>query len=197
MKTLLILVACVLAILAWFVVVESPPLEPVVPSTWDASGGPRFEVHVVKPRSARALGGLLPDGLFGLPPHELQFDHQSTGAASRRVDHDRLELTADGWELLIEIDSEGALAPGTRLVFPLELGGQQRTLRCRPADQASGYLRTTERADSDVFDGLFLVEFAACELAESGKTIDWPSAPLTVHGSFQGLPPGPPESPGR
>jgi hypothetical protein len=37
-------------------------------------------------------------------------------------------------------------------------------------------------------DGRFLVELAACKNAESGKAIEWPPAPLTVRGSFNGLP---------
>jgi len=74
--------------------------------------------------------------------------------------------------------------------------------RCRPADPAKGYLHASTRPGSDVLDGRFLVELAKCENAETGKILDteaggdpgqaWPSSPLTLRGSFQGLPPGRP-----
>jgi hypothetical protein len=98
----------------------------------------------------------------------------------------------------IETDGEGGVAPGTHLVFPIEIAEKQYTLRCRPADHATGYLHATTRAGSDVLDGRFLVEFAACVNAETGKILDteaganpgdaWPSSPLTLRGSFKGLP---------
>jgi hypothetical protein len=121
---------------------------------------------------------------------QLRFDHTSRGAQIGSVGHDRLELSADGWDLFIETDGEGRVAPGTRLVFPLALGGRQVRLSCRPADRATGYLRTTTRAGSDELGGRFLVELATCKNAESGKAIEWPPAPLTVRGSFEGLPHG-------
>jgi hypothetical protein len=178
-KTWLIIIA--LGLLACLVVLRSRPDEPVAASVSDTSRGPSFEVHVVKPLSARPLFGLLPDG-------ELRFDDTSRGAEIGSVGHDRLELSADGWDLFIEIDGEGRVAPGTRLVFPLELGGRQVKLRCRPADPGIGHLQTTTRAGSDELGGSFLIELATCENAESGKAIEWPPAPLTVRGSFEGLP---------
>lgn len=184
MKTWLIIIA--LALLACLVVLRSRPDQPVAANVSDTSRGPSFEVHVVKPLSARPLFGLL--GLLGLlPDGELRFDHTSRGAEIRSVGHDRLELSAEGWELFIEIDGEGRVAPGTRLVFPLELGGRQVKLRCRPADPGIGHLQTTTRAGSDELGGRFLVELATCQNAESGKAIEWPPAPLTVRGSFEGL----------
>jgi hypothetical protein len=63
-------------------------------------------------------------------------------------------------------------------------------LDCRPADRASGYLRTTKRAGSEDLGGSFLVELANCKNAESGKTTNWPPRPLTLRGRFQDLPPG-------
>jgi hypothetical protein len=185
MKTSLIIIALVL--LACLVVLRSRSDEPFAASGSDTSQGPSFEVHVVKPLSAQPLFGLFK--LFGLlPDNELRFDQTSRGAEIGSVGPDRLELSADGWDLFIETDGEGRVAPGTRLVFPIELGGRQVRLRCRPADGASGYLRTTTRAGSDELDGLFLVKLATCENAESGKAIEWPPAPLTVNGSFKGLP---------
>lgn len=188
--SLLVVVAlALLACLAWLV---SPPDVPVGASVSGTSRGPSFDVRVVKPRLARPLFGLIPEALFKSTDYggQQRFDHTSRGAEIGSVGHDRLELRAEGWHLSVEIDGEGRVAPGTHLVFPLELAGRQRSLRCRPAERAVGYLRTAKRADSDVLDGSFLVELAACKNDESGKAIGWPPSPLTVRGSFEGLPPG-------
>ena len=187
-KTALILIA--LALLACLVVIGSRKDEPVVgASVSETPRGPSFEVYVVRPRPARPLFGILPRELEAklLGGVDLEFDNASRGAEVGSVGRDRLELSADGWELLIETNSEGEIAPGTHLVFPVELANKQRTLRCRPADRPSGYLHTSTRAGSDELDGSFLVELATCSIAETGKTIEWPPAPLTVHGNFVGL----------
>jgi len=172
MKTALIIIA--LALLACLVWLVSRPNEPDAASVPDTSRGPSFEVHVEKPRIDRFLFGILPTKLeaklFG--GGELRFDHASRGAKIGSVGKDRLALSADGWDLLIETDGEGGIAPGTRLVFPIEIAEKQYTLRCRPADRATGYLSTTTRAGSDVLDGRFLVELARCENAETGKILD-------------------------
>jgi hypothetical protein len=182
MRTWLIILA--LALLACLVVIGSRPDEPVAASLSETSRSPSFEVRVVKPLSAQPLLGL-----FGLlPAGDLGFDHASRGAAIGRVGHDRLELSAEGWDLSIEIDGEGRVAPGTRLVFPLELGGRHVTLRCRPGNRDIGYLRTTTRAGADELGGRFLVKLATSENVKSGKAIEWPPAPLTVRGSFDRLP---------
>ncbi len=192
MKIWVIIIALALvACLAWLVWLGSRPDEPddtLAEIVSDTSRGPSFEVRVVVPRGGLPLGGILPDSLvkkYDLTPRELRFDHTSPGAEIGNVGHDRLELSADGWELFIETDGEGRIAPGTHLVFPTGLGGRQVRLNCRPADRATGQLSTTTRAGSD---GRFLVELATCKNAESGKTINWPPAPLTVRGSFAGLP---------
>ena len=194
MKFWLIMIAPVLlACLAGLVWLGSRPDEPVGESVSDTSRGPSFEVRVVMPRGGLPLGGILPDWLVKKldgTPHELRFDHTSPGAKIGSVGHDRLELSADGWELFIETDGEGRITPGTHLVFPLGLGGRRLRLDCRPADRAPGDLRTTTRAGSDDLGGRFLVELATCKNAESGKTTNWPPAPLTVLGSFVGLPHG-------
>jgi hypothetical protein len=186
-KTWLIIVA--LALLACLVWLVSRPDRPDAPGIPDTSRGTSFEVHVEKPRLARFLGGILPtkleEKLFG--NSELRFDHASPGAKIGSAGHDRLELSADGWNLLIEIDGEGRVAPATRLVFPIELAERQRTLRCLSADRAVGFLHAATRAGSDLLDGRFLVELATCENVETGKVINWPPAPLTVRGSFEGL----------
>jgi hypothetical protein len=196
LKASLVIIA--LALLAGLVWLGLRPDEPDA-SVSGTSRGPTFEVHVEKPRMDRFLGGILPTKIEGkLLGGELRFDHASRGAQVGSVGHDRLELRADGWDLLIETDGEGRIAPGTRLMFPIEIAEVRRTLRCRPADRANGYLRTTTRASSDVLDGNFLVELAACVNAETGKILDteaggnpgdaWPSSPLTLRGSFAGLP---------
>jgi len=196
-KTSLIIIA--LALLVCLVWLISRPDGPDTSSVPDASRSPSFEVHVEKPRMDRFLGGILPTKLEAklLGGGELRFDHASHGAKIGSVGHDRLELSADGWNLLIETDSEGMVAPGTRLVFPIEIAEKQWTLRCRPADRAVGYLHAATRTGSDVLDGRFLVELATCVNAETGKIIDteaganpgeaWPQAPLTLRGRFEGL----------
>lgn len=189
--SLVVIVA--LALLACLVVLRSRPEEPgepVASSVSVTAREPSFEVRVEKPRSARPLFGVLPtkleEKLSG--SGEPRFDHTSRGAEVGGVGRDRLELRADGWRLLIEIDGAGRIAPGTRLVFPMLLAGKQRTLRCRPADASVGNFRVASRASPDVLDGRFLVELATCENAETGKTIEYPPAPLVVRGSFAGLP---------
>ena len=158
----------------------------------ETSGVPSFEVRVVMPRTGLPFGGILPDALvkkYDLTPRELRFDHTSPGAQIGNVETGRLELRADdGWALFIETDGPGRIASGTHLVFPLGLGGRRLRLDCRPADPAIGHFTTTARAGSDALSGRFLVKLVTCENAESGKTTNWPPAPLTVSGSFAGLP---------
>ncbi|MGH9962078.1 MAG: hypothetical protein ACREBC_33940, partial [Pyrinomonadaceae bacterium] len=152
-----------------------------------------FVVRVVVPRTGLPFGGILPDSLvkrFDGTPRELRFDHTSNGAQVGSVGPDRLELRAEGgWNLFHRDRRPRGVAPGTHLVFPLGLGGRQVKLRCRPAVPSIGQLQTTTRAGSGELGGRFLVELATCENAESGKTIEWPPAALTVLGSFAGLPP--------
>lgn len=190
MKKSLIIIA--LALFVCLAVIGSRPDGPVAANASDTSRGPLFQVQVVKPRSARPLFGILPTKLEAklLGDEDLRFDNASRGAEIGSVEHDHLELSADGWELVIETDDEGGVAPGTHLVFPIVLAEKRRSLRCRPADRASGSLLTSTRAGSDKVDGRFLVELATCVNIETGKTIEWPPAPLTVHGSFEGLPHG-------
>ncbi|HEV2828513.1 MAG TPA: hypothetical protein VGW76_13020 [Pyrinomonadaceae bacterium] len=202
MKTSLIIIAlALLACLAGLVWLVSRPDELAAPSVSDVSGGPSFEVSVERPRMDRFLFGILPTKIEAkLLGSELRFDHASRGARIVSAGADHLELTADGWDLLVETDGEGRVAPGTRLVFPMEIAEKQWTLRCRPADRSVGYLQAATRPGSDLLDGRFLVELARCQDAKTGKILDteaggspgqaWPSAPLTLRGSFQGLSPG-------
>jgi hypothetical protein len=192
----LVLVAC-LAGLVWLV---SRSGESVTRRASDTTGSPTFEVNVDKPRMDRFLGGILPTRIEGkLLGGELRFNHASRGARIGSVAPNRIELGSEGWNLLIENDSEGRIAPGTRLVFPIEIAEKQYSLRCRPEDRANGFLEVTTRPASGELDGRFLIELARCENAATGKILDteaggspgqaWPSSPLTLRGSFQGLPP--------
>jgi hypothetical protein len=196
LKKLLIIIALVLVGCLIFIMwLASRPDEPddlVGEHISDTSPGPSFEVRVVVPRMARPLGGILPDWVVKKmdgTPSELRFDHTSRGAQIGSVGQKRLELSAEGWDLLIETDSEGRVAPGTHVVFPLALGGRHLRLDCRPADRASGVLRATKRSSSDEFDGSFLIFVTGCKNAESGKLTNWPSRPLTLRGNFRGLQP--------
>ena len=191
-------IAC-LVCLVWLLSRPDDLEQPFAASGSNASRGPAFVVNVEKPRMDRFLGGILPTRLEAkIVGGELRFDHASPGAKIGSIGQNRIELTADGWDLLIETDGEGMVRPTTRLVFPIEIAEKNYTLRCRPADRATGYLQATTRADSELLDGRFLVELARCENAETGKILDteaggnpgdaWPSSPLTLRGSFAGLP---------
>jgi hypothetical protein len=184
-KTLAIIIGLAL-LLACLVVLRSRPDKSVAASVSGTSQGPSFEVHVKKPLLARPFWEV-PGVIFGFRDDDLRFDHTNRGAQIGNVGLHRLELSADGWHLFIETDSEGQIAQGTRLVFPLELAGTHGSLRCRPAERAAGYLNTAKREGSDEFEGQFVVEFTSCENAETGKAIAW-RLPLTVRGSFKGLP---------
>lgn len=202
-KTLLIIIALVLLVclpvVVWLLL---RPDEPDVASLASTSQGrPAFTVTVEKPRMDRFLGGILPTKLEEklIGGGELRFNQASRGARIGNAGSDRIELGADGWDLLIQTDRAGQVAPGTRLVFPIEIAEKEWTLRCRPADQTVGYLQVSTRPGSDVLDGRFLIELAKCEDAQTGEILDteaggspgqaWPSSPLTLRGSFAGLPP--------
>ncbi|MBS1791341.1 MAG: hypothetical protein JST85_26755 [Acidobacteria bacterium] len=190
MKKKWIIIALIL--LASLLLFGLRPNEPPAPN-FSNTTGPAFVVNVVKPRIARPLFGILPtkleEKLEGIS--ERRFDHTSPGARAGNIAPNRLELSADGWALLIETDDQGKIAAGTYLVYTREISEKQRRLRCRPANQPTGYLRTTSGASSDVLDGSFLVEVATCENDETGRVIGWPPAPITVRGSFKGLPQSP------
>ncbi|MCA1629931.1 MAG: hypothetical protein LC774_06275 [Acidobacteria bacterium] len=198
-RSLIVIAPALLALIACLVWLGSRPDEPDAASLSGDSRVPSFEVRVEKPRMDRFLFGILPvrieEKLLG---GELRFGHASRGARVGVAGRDRIELGADGWDLLIEADGGGGIAPGTRLVFPIEIAEVRRTLRCRPAERATGYLRAATRAGSGELDGSFLVELANCVNAETGKILDteagarpgdaWPSEPLTLRGNFAGLP---------
>jgi hypothetical protein len=197
-KTSLIIIAVALlaclVCLVWFGLRPDDPDDAVGASVSETSQGPSFDVRVIMPRAGLPLGGILPDWVVRKldgTPRELRLDHTSPGAWIVSVENDLIELKADGgWELSVVTDGQGRITPGTRLVFPLGLGGNQVRLDCRPADPGVGQLQTTTRAGSDEIGGRFVIELAICKNVESGKTMNWPPAPLTVRGNFNGLPRG-------
>jgi len=171
----------------WLIVIALALVACLVAIGWrPASQGPAFEVRVERSAGTRPLFGLF--GIGG--GSDVSFTHASPGAAVGVVGRDRLELRAEGWDLSLEIDSDGRVDPGTRLVFPswMERGGKPVTMRCRPADRAIGYLRITTPEDAGESSGRFLVELPRCEYVESGQPRDYPVFPLTVHGSFDRIP---------
>ena len=194
MKKWLIIIALALLTCIVVFVLRSRPEEAIATSVSHTSRGPSFDVRVVVPRAGLPLGGILPDALVKKldgTPRELRFSHASPGARIGSVAPDRIELSAEGgWDLLIETDGKGGITSATRLVFPLALGGRHLKLRCRPAAPGIGSLETTTRAVTVDLSGRFVLELATCENTASGKTSNWPPAPLTVSGSFAGLPPG-------
>jgi hypothetical protein len=179
----LLIVILVLALLAgvYFLILQRDDSSAV--DIGETIQGPGFEVKLIRPFTARPALGLLSGS-------DQQFDHTSPGAKAAVVEPDHLELRAEGWNLLIASDGNEGIGSGTYLVFPTELGGRQVTLRCRPADSAEGYFRTANEANADELKGVFLVKLAKCENQTSGKSLDWPPAPLTLTGSFAGLPRG-------
>ena len=171
------------------------------PSLAGTTSGPVFEVIIEKPRMDRPFFGIVPTKLeakiFGVS--DLRFDQASPGAKVGSVGNNYVDLHADGWDLHIETNGEGKVDPGTRIVFPIEIAEKQWTMRCRPAERPVGFFHVAPRSGLGDLEGNFVVEFTNCEDAKTGKILDteagarpgdaWPSAPLTVRGSFAGFSP--------
>ena len=188
MKTFLVL-GVLLALVLYFGL-EWNPEEPPAVGVVQGPRGPSFAVTVTKSRLDRPFLGLVPEAWLqrmSPSPGELRFDHTSAGAIGS-VGPARLELRADGWDLLLELDREGRAGPATRLVLPIDRAGRPRPLRCRPARRTDADLRITPADVPGAFDGTFRFQLAACEVAATATAIDWPAAPLTVTGSFTALP---------
>lgn len=184
------LIVVALALLVGFVLVGLRPDEPDVLTSSDTSGTPVFAFKVVKPRMARPVFGILPLKLEEKlePGAERLFDQTSPGTRIGNISSNRIELSADDWSLAIETDSAGKLTAETHLVYTMTLAEKVRKLRCRPDNPATGHFLATPRISRDKLDGRFRVELATCEDTETGKVIEWPPRPLTVRGSFKGLP---------
>ena len=110
------------------------PLSKISPGT---SSEPTFVVQVIRPREGLPLGGLLPPQLFGVDA-QLGFDSASEGAMYS-VGQERIELSADGWELKLVFDSDGRVTAETEIVFELIFQDRDRKVRCRPATRPSAH----------------------------------------------------------
>ncbi len=189
-KKLLVIIITLALLLACIVALRLRRDKPVGPSVSETSrliGGPAFEVQVEMPafNSGRAPWEI-PGVLLGYD-HGPRFDQASPGAQVGKISPNHIELSADGgWVILIETDSEGRLAQGTHVAFPVKLGGRPLKFDCRPADPTAGYLDITN-SGSDQLQGSFQLEVATCKNAVSGKTAAWPYKPLRVRGNFAGL----------
>ena len=190
-KILVIIIIALVLLLGCIVALRLRRDQPVRPSVSEASrliGGPAFEVQVEMPafNSGRAPWEI-PGVILGFDRGP-RFDQSSPGAQVGKIAPDHIELSADnGWDLLIETDREGRLAPVTHVGFPVKLGGRSLRFNCRPADSTVGYLHTTARTGSDELEGSFQLEVTICKNAVSGKTAAWPYKPLKVRGNFAGL----------
>jgi hypothetical protein len=160
------------------------PVATIVPGS---SSGPEFVVQIIRPRLGLPLGGFLPPQLFGLEAH-LGFESTSAGASIDSVGPERIELSADDWDLALVLDADGQLTPKTQVVFELVFEERLRRVRCRPGDPAIGTLSTTALAENGELSGSFDIELARCEDAGTGKPLGWPPKPLILHGSFDRLP---------
>ena len=169
--------------LALFAYRPDRPVERIEPGSSD---GPAFVVQVIRPRIGLPLGGLLPPQVFGLEGH-LGFDSESPGASVGSVEMGRLELRAEGWELILVTDDDGRVDPRTRVVFDLVFEGQSRRVRARPGEPPVGTRTTVALDRPGEISGSFDVELAACEDADTGEPLGWPPQPLRLHGSFDRL----------
>jgi hypothetical protein len=188
-KTLLIIVglavllACV-ALLRWR---RAEPNAATISQKLESIRGPAFEVRVEMPLLSGRPPWELPGVILGFSERGPRFDQASPGARIGDVTPHRLELSADGgWDLLIETDSDGRVAPSTRLIFPVVLGGRPLKFKCRPAEPAVGHFETRARAGSDKLDGSFVVKLPSCKNPESGKTTAGQPV-FTIIGSFKEL----------
>ena len=161
------------------------PLPTIPPGT---SSEPTFVVQVIRPREGLPLGGLLPPELFGVDA-QLGFDSATEGA-KHSIGQERIELSADGWELKLVFDSDGRVTAETEIVFELIFEDRNRNVRCRPSDPTIGTLKINKLEKSGELSGDFDVELSNCEDAETGKPLGWPPKPFVLHGSFDRLPVG-------
>lgn len=190
-KKIFVIISALALLLACIVALRRQRAQPIAPSVSETSrliGGAAFQVQVEMPafNSGRAPWEI-PGVILGYD-HGPRFDQTTPGAQIGKIALDHIELSADGgWDILIETDSEGRLAQGTHVAFPVKLGGRPLKFNCRPADLRVGYLHTTAGTGSDEFEGSFQLEVSICKNAVSGKTAAWPYQPLKVWGNFAGL----------
>jgi hypothetical protein len=175
------------AVVVFFSLVVYRPDRPVATIVPGSSSDPAFVVQIIRPRPGLPLGGILPPQLFGLEAH-LGFEGTSAGASIGSVGPGRLELGADGWDLVLVRDADGRVTPETQVVFELMFEERLLRVRCRPGEPAIGTFSTTMLAGSGELSGSFDIELARCEEADTGKPLGWPPKPLVLHGSFDQLP---------
>ncbi len=182
-----LLVVGIVVLLCFGVYRPDRPVDDLVPGS---SSGPAFVVQIIRPRTGLPLGGVLPPQLFGLDA-DLGFESTSPGASIGSVAPgriERIELGADGWDLVLVIDADGRVIPETHVVFDLVFEEHVRRVRCRPSDPAIGKMSTTALDESGDLSGSFHIELAHCDDADTGEPLGWPSEPLILHGSFDRLP---------
>jgi hypothetical protein len=190
-KKILVIIIALALLLAGIVALRLRREKPVGPSVSEISrliGGPAFEVQVEMPafNSGRAPWEI-PGVILGYDRGP-RFDQASPGVEVFKIAPDHIELGAGGgWDILIKTDGEGRIAQGTRVAFPVKLGGRPLRFICRPAEPSVGYLHATARAGTDELEGNFQLEVAVCKNAVSGRTAAWPYQPLKVRGNFAGL----------
>jgi len=160
------------------------PIATIVPGS---STGPSFVVQIIRPRLGLPLGGILPPQIFGQEAH-LGFESASPGASIGTVGPGRLELGAEGWNMVLALDAEGRVTSETQVDFEFVFENRLQKVRCRPDDPAIGTLRTTRLAETGELSGSFDVELARCENVDTGNVLGWPPKPLVLHGSFDRLP---------
>lgn len=189
MKKLLVIIIASVSLVAVVVYLRWRSGVRIDPSQVNVTHGPAFEVRVERPifNGARPPWEI-PGVILGLSERGPRFDQTSSGAKVVNVEKDRVELNADGgWNIFIVADSQGRIAPGTHLQFPIKLGNRPLNFDCRPADHANGHLITTTNPSSGEINGSFVVDVVTCINTKSGKTAAWPYEPLTIRGSFGGL----------
>ena len=180
-------IAAGLAVVACVWVFTYRPDRPIPTIAPGSSAGPTFVAQVIRPRLGLPLGGILPPQLFGLESH-LGFDAQSTGARIASVGPQRIELGADGWELVLALGEDGQVTPETEFVFELLFENRLRRMRARAGDPAVGTLAIAPLAGTAELSGNFDIELPHLEDADTGEPIHWSPHPLVLHGSFDRLP---------
>ena len=162
------------------------PDRPVATIAPGSSSGPSFVVQMIRPRLGLPLGGIVPPQVFGQEAH-LGFASTSEGARVVVVGPGRIELGADGWDLVLAFDGKGVVTAATQIVFELEFEGRKRRVRCRPGSAAAGQLNIASSIGAGGPSGSFDIELARCEDVESGQSLGWPPKPFILHGSFDQL----------
>lgn len=185
-RILLLTSLVALAIVVCFSFVVYQPDRPVPDIAPGSSSGPAFVVQVIRPRLGLPLGGIVPPQFFGVDAN-LIFNSTTAGASIGNISPDRIELSADKWELVLVFDGDGRVSPETFVVFDLVFEDRLRTVRCWPGEPAIGTVQTAKRATTGHLSGNFNIELARCEDADTGKPLGWPPKPLVLHGSFDQL----------